>query len=193
MHHIYHTEGIILGSRNYGESGKYFHVYTRELGMVVASASGVRKLSSRLRFILQDYAYIKVDLVRGKDLWRITSASKLSRLESFSKNLPAVRVFFNVAKLLRRLLPGEGENEALFRDLLAGMEILEKTSNEQELANVEAVIVLRVLNNLGYIGKNAKIETFLESPFLDELLPHASKNRAQILSEINKALKETQL
>ncbi len=57
MHHIYHTEGIILGSKNYGEAGKYYSIFTRDLGMIYASAQGVRKMSSKLRFILQDFAY----------------------------------------------------------------------------------------------------------------------------------------
>jgi len=55
MHHIHHTEGIILESRNFGEGGKYYSIFTRDLGMVYASAQGVRKMSSKLRFILQDF------------------------------------------------------------------------------------------------------------------------------------------
>jgi len=81
MHHIYHTEGIILGNKNYGEAGKYYSVFTRDLGMIYASAQGVRKMSSKLRFILQDFSCIKMDFVRGKDFWRITSASKTNRIE----------------------------------------------------------------------------------------------------------------
>ena len=56
MHHIYHTEGIILGSRNFGEAGKYYYIFTRDLGMITAGAQGVRKMSSKLRFVLQDFA-----------------------------------------------------------------------------------------------------------------------------------------
>ena len=86
MHHIHHTEGIILGSKNYGEAGKYFFIFTRELGMIYASAQGVRKITSKLRFILQDYAYVKIDLVAGRDFWRVTSASKTNKLEKLTKN-----------------------------------------------------------------------------------------------------------
>ena len=53
--------------------------------MIYASASGVRKMSSKLRFVLQDFAYIKVDLVRGKDFWRLTSATKGNKLEGDNK------------------------------------------------------------------------------------------------------------
>ena len=69
MHHIYHTEGIILDSRSFGEAGKHYSIFTRDLGMITASAQGVRKMSSKLRFILQDFAYLKIDLVAGKNIF----------------------------------------------------------------------------------------------------------------------------
>ena len=98
MHHIYHTEGIILGSRNYGEAGKYYSIFTRDLGMVYASAQGVRRMSSKLRFVLQDFAYLKIDLVQGKDFWRVTNASKTNLLEQLSKNSGTFEVFSNIDK-----------------------------------------------------------------------------------------------
>src|SRR3990167_1069534 len=110
MHHIYHTEGIILGSKNFGEAGRYYSIFTRDLGMIHASAQGVRKMSSKLRFILQDFAYVKVDLVQGKDFWRVTSASKTNKLEQLSKNRGTLEVVSNIAKLLKRLLAGVEPN-----------------------------------------------------------------------------------
>src|SRR3989344_5761793 len=130
MHHIYHTEGIILGSKNYGEAGKYYSIFTRDLGMVYASAQGVRKMSSKLRFILQDFAYLKIDLVQGKDFWRVTSASKTNMLEDVYKNPATLKVFFNIARLLKRLLAGVEPNLALFTDLINGLSVLEKIEKE---------------------------------------------------------------
>ncbi|MEK7071600.1 MAG: DNA repair protein RecO [Patescibacteria group bacterium] len=193
MHHIHHTEGIILGSRNFGESGKYYYIFTRDLGMITASASGVRKMSSRLRFILQDFAYLKIDLVRGKDFWRVTSASKTNILEEISKRPDTFKVLANIARLLRRLLPGEDANPDLFIDLLKGLSILEKSKTKEELRNIEVVIVLRMLNSLGYIGEHEALKDFIQSPFGDEMLPAVSQSRIQILRQINKALKETHL
>jgi len=181
MHHIYHTEGIILGSRNYGDSGKYFYILTRDLGLVMASASGVRKLSSRLRYILQDYSYIKVDLVRGKDFWRITTASKTEKLENFSKNIPALQIFMNIARLLKRLLPGEDTNGELFAEVVSGMEKLERAQNKNAIGDIEVELVLRILANLGYIG-GQKVEHLLKDA-----------KRGEILLFINKILNETQL
>lgn len=193
MHHIYHTEGIILGSKNYGETGKYYSIFTRDLGMVYASAQGVRKMSSKLRFILQDFSYIKVDLVQGKDFWRITSASKTNSLDQLSKNLGTFGVLSNVANLLKRLLAGIEPNEALFKDLLNGLHILEKTETPEDLRNIEAIIVLRILNNLGYIGGDDVMQNLVKSPFEENLIFEVSKSRREVLHQINKALKETHL
>lgn len=193
MHHIYHTEGIILGSKNYGEAGKYYSIFTRDLGMLYASAQGVRKISSKLRFVLKDFAYLKVDLVQGKDFWRVTSCSKTNELEEIGQNKSALMVFANIARLLKRLLPGEEANPVLFHDVLAGLLVLEKTNAPEDLRNIEAVMVLRILKNLGYIGQDKYFDSLVESPFESGLIFEASKSRSKILNEINKALKETHL
>ena len=193
MHHIHHTEGIILGSRNYGEAGKCYYVFTRDLGMIFASAQGVRKLSSKLRFVLQDYSYIKLDLVRGKEFWRLTSASKTNKLEGLTKDQNKFVVLVNIAKLLKRLLAGEDANKVLFADLLEGLSILEKVEKEEELQNIEVILVLRILDNLGYIGGNNIFENLVKSPFEKELLFSLTKNKKNVLQEINRALRETQL
>jgi len=193
MHHIYHTEGLILGSKNYGETGRSYSVFTRDLGMIYATASGVRKISSKLRFVLQDFSYIKVDLVQGRDFWRVTSASKTNMLEGLSKNRETFQVFYNIGSLLKRLLAGVEPNESLFTDLVRGLSILEKTAEVDDLRNIEAVIVLRILNNLGYIGGSETLQNLTKSPFEQDLIFDASKSRKEVLSQINKALKETHL
>ena len=193
MHHIYHTEGIILGSKNYGEAGKYYSLLTRDLGLINASAQGVRKISSKLRFVLQDFSYVKVDLVRGKDFWRLTSASKTNKLDNISKNPISFEIFANIARLLKRLLAGEYPNQVLFLDLLNGLHFLEKTKSETEAENIEVIIVLRILNNLGYIGSNEMLKNITKSPFEENLIFEASLSRNKILLEINKALHETHL
>ncbi len=182
-----------MSSKNYGEAGKYYSILTRDLGLVNASAQGVRKISSKLRFILQDFSYIKVDLIRGKDFWRVTSASKTNELEDISKNPISFEIFSNISRLLKRLLAGEYPNEILFDDLLMGLRFLEKSKSQSESENIEVIIVLRILNNLGYIGGNELLKNITKSPFEEDLIFEAGRSRMKILSEINKALHETHL
>ncbi len=193
MHHIYHTEGIILSSRNFGEAGKYYSIFTRDLGLVHASAQGVRKMSSKLRFVLQDFAYLKIDLVSGKNIFRVTNAGKTNKLEQITKRPKTFEVFANIARLLKRLLAGVEPNEALFTDLVHCLSILEKIETTEDLRNMEAVMVLRILNNLGYIGENESLQNLIKSPFEENLVFEVSKSRTKVLHQINKALKETHL
>lgn len=201
-----------MGSRGYGETGKYYSIFTRDLGMIYASAQGVRKMSSKLRFVLQDFAYIKIDLVQGKDFWRVTSAQKTNKLEGLSKDSGTFEVFFNIANLLKRLLAGVEKNEALFIDLIKGLTVLEKIAVKDpartaparqdrsggvqsggDLRNIEVVMVLRILHNLGYIGGNEMLQNLTKSPFEENLIFEVSKSRREVLHQINKALKETHL
>jgi len=182
-----------LSSKNFGEAGKHFSIFTRDLGMITATAQGVRKISSKLRFVLQDFAYIKIDLVQGKNIFRVTTASKTNQLEQLIKNRETFAVFANISRLLKRLLAGVEPNEALFSDLIGGLFILEKTEKREDLRNIEIVIVLRILNNLGYIGENEILENLTKSPFEEDLIFKVSESRIHVLNQINKALKETHL
>ncbi|MBP9802892.1 MAG: DNA repair protein RecO [Candidatus Pacebacteria bacterium] len=191
MHHIYHTEGIILGSKNFKEASKYFYILTRDLGLVYAEAQGIRKISSKLRFVLQDFNYLKLDFVQRKNIWRITNAIKTNELENLNKDFYKLKIVANISKLLLRLLPGIEPNPTLFEEVVNGFFLLEKNNSKEELKNIEIVLVLRILSNLGYIGEN--FEDLTRSPFENELLGILSQNKVKIIKEINKALRETQL
>lgn len=191
MHHIYHTEGIILGSKNFKEANKYFYILTKDLGLVYAEAEGIRKLSSKLRYVLQDFNYVKLDFVQRKNIWRITNAIKTNELELLNKDFNKLKIVANISKLLLRLLPGIEPNPTLFQEVLDGFSLLEKDNSKEELKNIEIVLVLRILSNLGYIGEDFKDLT--RSPFESELLNVLSKNKVSIIKEINKALRESQL
>jgi recombinational DNA repair protein (RecF pathway) len=161
--------------------------------MITATAQGVRKMSSKLRYVLQDFAYVKLDIVQGKNIFRVTTALKTNMLEDITKNPETFAVFANIARLLKRLLAGIEPNEALFLDLINGLSVLEQARPKEDLRNIEMVIVLRILHNLGYIGENPVLENLVKSPFEDKLIFHVSKSRAHVLDQINKALKETHL
>ena len=193
MHHIYHTEAIILGSRNVGETARGFYLFTPDFGLVYARAQGIRKMASRLRYVLSDYAYIKVDLVRGKDVWRITSASKTNTLDALKDNRKAMSVLVNLSRLLYRLLRGEEANENLFREVLQGLSVIEHKTDPREIESLEIMLVLRVLANLGYIGESPVPETLMRSPLGDDLLDKIAMHKVDAIREINRALRETHL
>jgi hypothetical protein len=90
------------------------------------------------------------------------------------------------------LLAGIEPNQALFADLLKGLFVLERTE-DKNLQNIEVILVLRILNNLGYIGEEAVLQNLIKSPFEENLIYEVSKSKREALNQINKALKETHL
>lgn len=193
MHHIYHTQGIILGSRNFKEAGKYYHIFTRDLGLVYAEAEGVRKLASKLRYVLSDYSYVNLDLIQRKNIWRITNASKTNELEALPKDFLKLKIYGNISRLLIRLIPEQEKNTKLFEEVINGLSVLEQNDNIKELPNLEIVLVLRILHNLGYINGEEIFKELIHSPFEKELIGEIAKNKLEVIKEINKALRETQL
>jgi DNA repair protein RecO (recombination protein O) len=190
-HNIYNTEGFILKSVNFGEANKYLFVFTKDFGLIKAAVQGVRHLKSKLRYNLEEYSLGQVSVVRGREIWRVTSAEKKLTIRETENFLLISRIF----SLLIRLLHGEEKNDLLFNSLRNGVVFLSETKmSEKDRASFECIMALRILSALGYIGALGDFDQFTASPyFTPELLLVMSALKSRAILEINKSLKETHL
>ena len=194
MHHIYHTHGFILSSRNSGEANKVFAIYTREMGLVRATSQGVRLAKSKLRFALQDFSYAKIDLVRGKEIWRVTSATNITSFPYARSDRQSLLLIARIGKLIERLCDGEEESGKIFDEFIQALYLLDDStilSTTREA--LELHLVLRIMNSLGYIGDSEILYQYLSTPFNQIEIETLLKKRQSIISHINKALNESQL
>ena len=194
-HNIYKTEAIILGSKNSGESNRLLFLLTKELGFIIALSQGVRNLKSKLRYGLQDFNLINLELVRGKEVWRVTSAEII---KNYSKSLlgdehkakSAGRIFL----VLRRLMHGESKNRELFEDVSQFLSFIEKEDlNSEKLLLLEILVNLRILNHLGYGSNEESIKKFLSGNINLELIDSLLAVRKKAVIEVNRALEESHL
>jgi len=74
MYSVYTTAGFVLGSAERGEANKIYSIYTKDFGLVRASAQAVRLEKSKLRYNLDDFTHGHFSLVRGKELWKLTGS-----------------------------------------------------------------------------------------------------------------------
>ncbi len=195
-HHIYQTSGFILGSSAFGEANRSFRVLTRDLGLIRASAQGVRFLKSKLRYAISDFSYCEFSLVRGQERWRVTGVSKHADLYNEFRQTPEILLLFaRVFSLLERLLSGEEKNKKLFKYIEEAVLFARTKKLLAPLSrNFEYILVLRILSCLGYLGSSPDTAAFIESPFWsDELLLKMESLTPKILGEINRSLKESQL
>jgi len=194
MHHIYHTHGFILGSRNKGEANKMLTIYTREMGLVRAMVQGIRLHKSKLRFTLQDFSYANIDLVRGRDIWRVTSAKNISTFPFARASRNSLLIIARVSSLLERLCDGEESNEKIFDDFMQVLYLLDDMSIESSSREaLELHLVLRIMNSLGYIGDSLILSDYLGGSIDLNKTELLLKEKRSIISHINKALNESQL
>ena len=194
MHHIYHTHGFILNSRNRGEANKMLVIYTREMGLVHAMVQGIRQHRSKLRFSLQDFSYANIDLVRGKDIWRVTTARNISTFPLARGDKNSLLMIARVSRLLERLCTGEEQNEKIFDDFIQALYILDDMNVEEDRREaLELHLVLRIMHSLGYVGDSSKLNDYLGGEISSDKTELLLKSKKSIISHINKALNESQL
>lgn len=193
-HHIYHTRGIILASTATGESNRFYKILTEELGLIGGTAQSVREGKSKLRYTLQDYSLVTVDLVRGKEVWRIVSAGAWRPLDATKGDEVRMRLFARFCALLSRLLQGEGRDQELFDEIVRVANSLESqaVSKELELA-FEALVALRVLVHLGYMNPEGYTEYLRPDAYSKGILEQLEKERLGIIPKINDALSASHL
>jgi DNA repair protein RecO len=193
-HHIYTTKAILIKSTPIGEANRYYLLLTEDLGFIRATAQGVRLEKSKLKGHLQDFCQVKISLVKGKSIWRITSVETLDNT-CFLYNDTKLSSIKNIFSLLLRLLHGEEKNEELFFSIQSFLSFLSKNDLSLDfIKNIETITVLRILYHLGYLKDNPDIINFIkDSMFSDEMLLIFNKYKRKAISDINQILKETHL
>jgi DNA repair protein RecO len=198
-HHIYHTRGIVIEAINVREANKTYWIFTRDLGMVLASAQGVRLAASKLRFSLQPLSIAEVSLVRGRAGWRVVNAREISNVYWRIKDTPhSVAMFSRVLRLVRRLVTGEEKNEALFDRLSEGLMYLAEGSDgdlptTRQVMNLESILLLQVLYTLGYFAPPTELLWCINDPLSPVMIENMSVFNSRAIAHINASIKETQM
>lgn len=201
MHPIFHTTGFILGHEDRGEASRFISIFTKDFGLIRALAQGVREQKAKLKFSLQDFSWTHLDLVMGREFWRITSASRID----FLLWLPEKELIFDlitkITLVVKRFCQGEEKNEGIYNLLEILFLFLEKEKDiitEIEIKNLEIFFVWRILFQLGYIGdKNTlAFSAVYQKDFFTidgKLLLLIASHRRELIKEINQAFQESHL
>ena len=192
-YHIYTTDGIILKRATFGEANILLYILTSELGLIIASARSARLSVSKLRGALQEYSFVSVSCVKGKNGWKITNVAEKG---SFYFDYPEYshKVISQVAAVLLKMIPGEAPHKEVFRTVRSGFEFL-KSVKEEDIGNFETLLVLRILAELGYVVNDSDTQIFFtdKESWNTDLLGRIGENKRRVVELINKALKESQL
>lgn len=193
MHHIYHTQSFVLTSRNIGEANKSVTIFTRELGLIKAMVQSVRLGKSKLKFSIQDFSFSNIDLVKGREVWRITSAKNITSFPLARRDKESLVLMARISGLIERFCGAEIPLEVVFDELVQSLYILDDCVDKETREALELHLVLRIMYELGYIGESNLLSKYLSSSFDKKETKSLLKERQSIISHINKALFESQL
>lgn len=158
----YITEALIVGSFDSNTADKSYLLFTRDAGMIYASAKSVREERSRQRFALQDFSRITVSLIKGKSGWRIGSVQGEGNFFAEASDRAVRGSIVRICKSLRRFVAGEEPHPDLYLEIIAGLIHLSKpTITNRNL--IEEILLTRLLHTLGYIAINKNIEIAIDA------------------------------
>lgn len=129
----------MLSERSMREADRVYSVLTRDLGLIQATALGVRKETSKLRGALEPFALSLISVVRGKEYWRAISAESLQKIYAS----PAIA---RSLALLEKLVQGEAPHPELFDAVERAMQSLKPDDEMFEIS-----LVSKILFHLGYL------------------------------------------
>lgn len=191
MYQKYHTDALVLGSRETGEADRMLALYTRDFGLVRARARGIRSGKSKMRCALQNYSLANISLVKGRQGWRLAGATALGN--SQGRDIKGMAAFARIATLVTRFVAGEEKHKDLF-DILRDARSALFQERCEAWATIELVCVARVLYVLGYISNEALQSALLtHTAYADEHLREAEVMHDELLRTVNHAISETHL
>ncbi|MFH1472869.1 MAG: DNA repair protein RecO [bacterium] len=188
-YHIYTTKSIVLRERPLKEADRVYTILTRDLGLIRASATGVRKEVSKLRSALEPFSLSNISLVKGKEYWRITSAALLENLEETLRGQGGLEMLARAFSLLEKLIRGESANPKLFDRIFQVTEfVTNQKLNAKNLEALEIFLVAGILFELGYLSETAIPENLLHKSLSIELLKGVEKNKKSLVKLINSGI-----
>jgi len=195
VHHIHTTDGLVIHSKAHGEASKIVYIFTRDLGLVMAIAQGIRLEKSKLRYNICDYQISRFSLVHGKEFWRIVGVAGIEG-DKKSVNESYHSIFIPISLMIRRLIQGEEKHLEIYECLESCANFINKLSFLEStiFSTIESLLLIRILFRLGYVGDKHGFGEFLNnSTFSIDIINHLIPKRVEMNKIINNALRESHL
>ncbi len=169
----YITDAIVCGSKDSMTSDRSYLLFTKDAGMLWATARSVRMEKSKQRYALQDFSVIRVSLVRGKGGWRIGSVEAIANPFMEAQTRTARGGIHSLMKLLKRFVHGEEPHPRMYGYLVIALSCI-AVAGETDVHDLQHTCTLRMLSELGYVAPDPDYNDILtaDDPWsLPEVLP----------------------
>ncbi len=148
----------MCGSFLHNTADKVFVLFTREAGMLYATARSVREERSKQRQSMQEFSLVRVSLIKGKQGWRVGSVEAGPNYFALTQSREARGSVVLVFKTLRRFIHGEDPHADLFDFCIWSLQRLVAEIEDRKF--MELLIQLKLMIELGYVDESLVPKNF---------------------------------
>ncbi|TFB24835.1 DNA repair protein RecO [Filobacillus milosensis] len=123
------VQGIVVRTRDYGETNKIVTLYTKEYGLLSAVARGAKKSKSRMAAITQPFIYGYFLIQMGKGLGTLHQGEILHSMRGIREDIVKTAYVSYISELLSKVVNEREPNSAIFDEYYMSLErILDEES-----------------------------------------------------------------
>jgi recombinational DNA repair protein (RecF pathway) len=201
---IFTTDSFIVKALPTRDADVTLLLFTEQFGLVHAVAKSARQTRSKLRPALQSLSFSSISLVKGREVWRVTSAKK--HISLHDKRLPIIykSMFARMLLFIDRFCPRETAESQVFANLKEISGFIFKREADKKTAgmtstdiieSIELLFALKTLFELGYVTMVPEIEDCLKKSISEEIIQSLEEPalRKKIKQNIEKGMAESHL
>lgn len=139
-------EGIVINTKNYGDTSKIIDILTKEYGVVGVMAKGCKSLKSNLRSVTDKFTYANFTIYYKKDkLSLLSEASIINNFSNIKKDIEKISYASFLLDLTNQVYK-QSESEDLYDLLISSLIKINDNFNPLIITNI---IELKYLEYLG--------------------------------------------
>ena len=143
---VINVEGIVLNSKNYGDTSKIIDILTKEYGIIGVIAKGAKSLKSNLRSVTDKLTYANFTIYYKKDKLSILSeASIINNFSNIKKDIEKISYASYILDLTNQVYK-QCDNTDIYELLIHS---LKKINDNFNILAITNILELKYLNYLG--------------------------------------------
>lgn len=149
------TEALVLRRRSVGETDRSVLLFTKNYGIIWATARGVRNVRSRRSAHLEPFNITIVTLHENGSFYSITDATAVSMFGIQTTSFLKMRAYYLLSEIIERIIPGSVPHKEAYRQTALMFSDVYK-ADEKDVPAIMEKYLTRMLIHLGYISEETK-------------------------------------